>query len=268
MNDRTIPAQRRNEILAQLEKDQFVRVSFLSESMGVSEATARRDLEAMEKQGLVERTHGGAILSHRMVVEPDFSTSESAHAYEKECIGAVAARLVESGDMIFINFGTTNAHVARALRTRTELENVTVITNNLSVLFELQNVPQFHLVCLGGHFRKLSNSLVGLLTLNCLEGMFANKSFIGVDGISFKYGCTTPVETDSQISRKMIDNTHGKVIVVADHSKWGVVSNYQVTPLESISTLVSNQGISDEAMKILDEFSVEVIIAPNDIERN
>jgi DeoR/GlpR family transcriptional regulator of sugar metabolism len=263
MNDRTIPAQRRYEILEHLDKNQFVRVSFLSERMEVSEATIRRDLEVMEKQGLVERTHGGAILSHQMMIEPDFSTSESAHAHEKECIGAAAARLVESGDTLFINFGTTNAQVAHALRSRSDLENVTVITNNLGVIFQLQNVPQYQLICLGGNFRQLSNSFAGMLTQTSLDGMFATKSFIGVDGISFKFGCTTPVETDAQISRKMIDNTHGKVIIVADHSKWGVVSSYLVTPLESVSTLVSDQSISDEAMKILDEFSVEVIIATN-----
>lgn len=263
MNDRTIPAQRRKEILGRLDTNQFVRVSYLSEGLSVSEATIRRDLEVMEKQGLVERTHGGAILSQRMVVEPDFSISTGAHAHEKECIGATAARLVESGDTLFINFGTTNAQVARALRARTDLENVTIITNNLSVILELQNVPQYQVICLGGNFRHLSNSFVGMLTQTSLEGMFTTKSFIGVDGISIKFGCTTPVEMDAQISRKMIENTHGKVIVVADHSKWGVVSNYLVTPLDSVSTLVSDQGISEEATNILDELSVEVIIAPN-----
>lgn len=260
MKDRSIPAQRRNEILFQLEKDRFIRSSTLSEILSVSEATLRRDLEIMEKQGVIERTHGGAMTSHRMQSEPAFSASTEAYSHEKELIGAAAAGLVESGETIFINFGSTNTQVARHLKYRSELTDVTVITNNISVLGELQNEPGFNIICLGGRFRSQSNSLVGALTLRGIDGIYASKAFIGVDGISLKYGCTTPVDTDAEISQKMIENTNGQIIVVADNSKWGVVSNFQVVALSRISMLITDDKLSAGAKKILEEIPIQVIL--------
>jgi len=261
MTDRSIPAQRRNDILFQLEKDQFVRSSTLSEILGVSEATVRRDLEIMEKEGVIERTHGGALLSHLMQSEPDFSTSKETFSYEKECIGAAAADRVESSDTIFMNFGTTTAQVARQLKNRSELSDVTVITNNISVLLELQNSPAFNIICLGGHYRSQSNSLVGGLTIKTMDGVYASKAFIGVDGISLKFGCTTPVETDAEISRRMIENTNGQTIIVADNSKWGVVSNFKVVGISRISTWITDDKLAADARKILEDIPVEVVIA-------
>lgn len=259
MKDKSIPAQRRNEILFQLEKDRFIRSSTLSEVLSVSEATLRRDLEILEKQGIIERTHGGAMISHRMQNEPAFSASTETFSGEKELIGATAASLVESRDTIFINFGTTNTQVARSLKNRTDLTDVTVITNNISVVLELQNESAFNIICLGGHYRSHSNSLVGALTLKGIDGIYASKAFIGVDGISLKYGCTTPVETDAEISQKMIENTNGQIIVVADNSKWGVVSNYRVVDLERISMLVTDNKLSSDARKTLDEMPIQVL---------
>jgi DeoR family transcriptional regulator of aga operon len=261
MKDRSIPAQRRNEILYQLEKNRFIRSSTLSEILSVSEATLRRDLEIMERQGAIERTHGGAMISHRMQTEPAFTASTSTFSSEKESIGAVAAALVESGETIFINFGTTNTQVARCLKNRSDLSNVTVITNNISVLLELQNEPAFDIICLGGRYRSKSNSLVGTLTLKGLDGIYASKAFIGVDGISLKCGCTTPVETDAEISQKMIDNTNGQIIVVADNSKWGVICNFRVVALNRVSMLITDEHLPSDARKILEVIPIKVIIA-------
>ena len=131
MNDtstRLIPAQRRSAIQEYLSIHEFARSSTLSELMGVSEATIRRDLEWLERHGSIERTHGGAILSQRMRMEPAFNKSIKVHPLEKRWIGRAAALLVESGDTIFLNFGTTTAQVVSHLRERTDLTNVTIIT--------------------------------------------------------------------------------------------------------------------------------------------
>lgn len=261
MKDRSIPAQRRTEILDQLEKNGFIRSSTLSEILAVSEATLRRDLEIMERQGVIERTHGGAMISHRMQIEPVFSASKETYSSQKELIGAAAAALVESGETIFINFGTTNTQVARFLKNRPNLSNVTVITNNISVLQELQNESAFEIICLGGQYRSRSNSLVGTLTLKCLDGIYASRAFIGADGISLKCGCTTPVETDAEISKRMIENTNGQVIVVADSSKWGVISNFRVVALNRISALITDGQLPADAGKILEAIPIRVVRA-------
>jgi DeoR/GlpR family transcriptional regulator of sugar metabolism len=261
MTNQSIPAQRRIDIYSLLEKNQFVRSSKLSQLLNVSEATIRRDLEIMEKMGIIERSHGGAMISHRMQIEPAFSESQETHFFEKERIGAAAAELVCSGDTIFMNFGTTNTQVARHLKQRNELRNVTVITNNISILLELQDTPSFNIICLGGLFRSQSNSLVGTFTMNTLNGIYASKAFIGVDSISPKYGCTTPVDTEAEISKKMIEHTQGQIIIVADSSKWGGVSNFKVTSLDRISTLVTDDKLAQEGRKILENIPIEVIIA-------
>jgi len=261
VKDRSIPAQRRIEILEQLEKNGFIRSSTLSEILSVSEATLRRDLDIMERQGAIERTHGGAMISRRMQTEPVFSAGKETFSRQKELIGAAAAALVEPGETIFINFGATSTQVARCLKSRAGLSNVTVITNNISVLQELQNESAFDIICLGGQYRSRSHSLVGTLTLKCLDGIYASRAFIGVDGISLKCGCTTPVETDAEISRRMIENTNGQVVVVADSSKWGVVSNFRVAALNRISALITDGQFPSDAARILEAVPIQVAIA-------
>lgn len=261
MYKNTLPVQRRAEILNHLKKNQFIRNSLLCEILNVSEATIRRDLEAMEKEGLVERTHGGAVFSHHMKLEPTYESSSEFHYEEKDAIGEATAKLLSSGDTVFINFGTTNTQVAKHLKKRNDLEDVTIITNNINVLFELQNSPGFKIILLGGNYRNHSHSSVGMITMRSLEGLHANKAIIGVDGISYKFGCTTPVETDAEISQKMIENTNGQLFIVADSSKWGVVSNYRVAPLKKISTLITDINFPIEAIKLLQNVSVDVIVA-------
>jgi DeoR family fructose operon transcriptional repressor len=261
MPNNSLPAQRRNDILNYLKKNQFIRNSVLCDILNVSEATIRRDLEVMEKEGLIERTHGGAIVSHHLHLEPAFDSSSEFHFREKDAIGANAANQIQTGDTVFINFGTTNTQVARHLKSRTDLEDVTIVTNNISVLQELQNSPAYKIILLGGNYRSHSHSLVGMLTMKSLEGIFACKAIIGVDGISLKYGCTTPVETDAEISQKMIENTNGQIFIVADSSKWGVVSNFKVTSLKKISALITDYNFSKDSIKVLQNIPIDVLIS-------
>ena len=263
MNDtstRLIPAQRRSAIQEYLSIHEFARSSTLSELMGVSEATIRRDLEWLERHGSIERTHGGAILSQRMRMEPAFNKSIKVHPLEKRWIGRAAAQLVESGDTIFLNFGTTTAQVVSHLRERTDLTNVTIITNNVSAAMEAGD-SHLEVVLVGGYYRSHSNSVAGHFAARILSKVFANKAFIGVDGISPKIGCTTPASAEAEVSRLMIESTRGQVIVVADHSKWGVVSNFLVAPLNQIDTLIIDRGISKKALSVLEDQAVQVIIA-------
>ncbi|MEA4908478.1 MAG: DeoR/GlpR transcriptional regulator [Chloroflexi bacterium] len=261
MLERSIPIQRRNDILAQLEQNRFVRSSTLSRLLNASEATIRRDLAILEEEGLIERTHGGAMVSHRMQAEPAFSASKQNRLPEKEHIGAAAAQMVRSGETIFLNFGTTTTQVARFLKQRDDLQDVTVVTNNISVLQELQSNPAFQIICLGGYYRTHSQSFVGTMTVRAMEGILAGQAFIGVDGVSPRYGCTTPVESDAEISRQMIENTTGNVVLVADSSKWGVVSKFRVAPLQRIGRWITDAGLPGEANEILEGAPVEIVLA-------
>jgi DeoR family fructose operon transcriptional repressor len=117
------------------------------------------------------------------------------------------------------------------------------------------------LILLGGSFRSRANSVVGRFAADVLRQVYASKAFIGVDGISLKHGCTTPISAEAEIARLMIERTRGTVVVVADHSKWGVVSNFEVAPLDRVHMLVTDDRLDTDARAELSGQISEVLIA-------
>lgn len=257
MTKQLIPAQRHERIRGHLGTQKAVSNAELGELLGVSEATIRRDLELLEKQGVLERTHGGAILSQRMMLEPEYAARALAHPEEKRSIGATAATLIEDGDTIFVNSGTTATQVIRNIPSGAK---VTVVTNNLSAALEIHEVG-FELILLGGTFYPRSNAVVGHFAAENLRRMNANKTFIGADGISLKYGYTVPSNPEADLVRLMIERTHGSVIVVADHSKWGVISNFEVAKIDEVHLLVTDDKFSARARAELEARNIKVILA-------
>lgn len=229
----------------------------LRELLGTSDATVRRDLEWLESRQILERTHGGAILSRRMQLEPAYHSSASTHPLEKEAIGAAAAALIEEGDSVFVNSGTTATQVIRHVRSSA---NITVVTNNVIAALETAGAA-FKLILVGGAFRSSANSVAGHFATQTLRQVSASKAFIGVDGISLKYGCTTPIGAEAEIARLMIERTQGAVVVVADHGKWGVVSNFEIAPIERVDVLITDEGLDAGAREELLARAVDVRLA-------
>ena len=252
-----IPAQRREMIRDYAESHQIVRSVDLTDLLDVSEATVRRDLEWLESQGILERTHGGAILSRHLPGEPEYRSSVLAHTTEKHRIGAAAAALVEDGDIIFVNSGSTTTQVIRNLN---PAKRITVVTNNVSAALEVQE-NGFEVILIGGVLRPRANSTVGAYGIETLKHIYANKTFVGVDDISLKYGCTVPVHSEAEIMQKMIERTHGLVTIVADRSKWSVVSSFEVASIDQIHCLVTDGGFDALGREELTARSIEVIIA-------
>ncbi|MGH2607394.1 MAG: DeoR/GlpR family DNA-binding transcription regulator [Anaerolineales bacterium] len=257
-----IPAQRRQKIRQYLEDQGIAQSAALGELLGVSEATVRRDLERLEKEG-VERTHGGAMLSQRLPKEPAYARSALAHPEEKRRIGRAAAELVEPGDTIFVNSGTTTTQFVRALRGRPALAGLTVVTNSLSAALEARE-GGWETILVGGSFRPISNSVVGRFAVETLRQIYAAKAFLGVDGISLKFGCTTPISGEAEVARQMIEHARGSVVIVADHSKWGVVSNFPLASLDEIDVLVADDGLAPQWRRELEARRVSVRIAESE----
>lgn len=252
-----IPAQRRKQIQEYLSIHRIARNTDLSQMLDASEATIRRDLEWLENEGLIQRTHGGAMLSQRLDSEAEYRLRAKSFSEEKHCIGEVAASLVEDGDTIFINSGTTTTQVIHHLRNSSD---ITVVTNNLIAVLETGEVG-YELILLGGTFQHKSNSVAGLFALTNLSQIYANKVFIGVDGINIKYGCTVPSIAEAELVRLMIERTHGDIIVVADHSKWGVISNFEVAKIEQIHKLITDSRFESGAQLALRSRSVEILFS-------
>ncbi|MDY6875425.1 MAG: DeoR/GlpR family DNA-binding transcription regulator [Chloroflexota bacterium] len=257
MNRPLIPAQRRERIREYLEVFQVVRSVDLCNTLGVSEATIRRDLEWLENEGVLERTHGGAIRSQWMRFEPEYAHRAQIHSEEKRRIGALAATLIEDGDVVFINSGTTTTQLISHICSDVD---ATVITNNMSAALEIGETG-FELILLGGSFQPRSNSVAGRFAIDNLNQVYADKAFIGVDGISLKYGCTMPANAEAEVVHLMLKRTCGPIVMVADHSKWGVVSNFEVATLDQIRRLVTDDGLAPAARAELEARSVEILIA-------
>jgi DeoR family fructose operon transcriptional repressor len=257
MSKQLIPAERRKLIRDRVHAARVVSNPELCRLLNVSEATVRRDLEWLEKQGVLERSHGGASLSQRVKLEPGYAARALAHPEEKASIGAAAAALIEEGDTIFVNAGTTATQVIRNIPSGMK---VTVVTNNLSAALEV-HAEEIELILLGGTLYPRTNAVVGHFAADNLRRMNANKTFIGADGISLKYGYTVPSNPEAELVRLMIERTHGAVIVVADHSKWGVVSNFEVAQIDEVQMLVTDAQFGADARAELEARNVKVIVS-------
>jgi DeoR family fructose operon transcriptional repressor len=260
MSKSLIPAQRHLLIREYLEIHHIARNTDLSEMLGASEATVRRDLEMLESQGIVERTHGGAVLTQRMPTEPAYVHSALAHPEEKRCIGQAAAALIRDGETVLVNSGTTTAEALRHMRNRKDLARLVIITNNIMAATEDWD-SAIEVLLLGGSFRSRSHSVVGRFATDMLRQVGADTCFIGVDGISLKYGVTTPSNVEAEIAQLMIERTRGRVVIVADHSKWGVVSNFEIATIDQIHALVVDGGLPAASRAELEARAVEVVVA-------
>lgn len=252
-----IPAQRRERIQDYLAVHQIARIADLCALLETSEATIRRDLEWLEGEGFLERTHGGAIVNQRLTAEPEYLQRLQKNPDEKKMIGALAASLIEDGDIVFINSGTTTTQVIHHVRANA---GISVFTNNLNAALEIGEAGFRHHL-LGGEYQPVSKSTAGRFALENLRQVYADKSIIGVDGISLKHGCTVPTNAEAEVVRAMIERTKGQVIVAADHSKWGVVSNFQVASIDDIDKFVTDEKFDSSAMEELSAHSVETLIA-------
>jgi DeoR family fructose operon transcriptional repressor len=257
MSKPLIPAQRRERIQEYLSMHKIARTIDLCDLLETSEATVRRDLEWLEEEGILERTHGGAALSQRMIFEPEYQHRVQLHPDQKRAIGALAAALIEPGDIVFINSGTTTTQVIEQIPTHSE---ITVFTNNLNATIEMV-APGYHYYLVGGEYQSRSRSLSGRFAVENLKQIYANKAILGVDGFSLKHGCTVPTMNEAEVVRQMIERTMGQIILVADHSKWGVVSNFPVAGMNEIDILVTDDQFDQAAIESLDPNSIKTLIA-------
>ena len=257
MSKPLIPAQRRERIQEYLVTHKIVRMDDLVALLDTSEATVRRDLEWLEREGVVERTHGGAILSQRLTLEPEYLQRAQKHPEEKRLIGELAASLIEDNDVVFINSGTTTTQVIRHIRADA---GITVFSNNVYAALEMGEAGFKHHL-LGGEFQPHSNSVAGRFASDNLRQVYADKAILGVDGVSLLHGCTVPSNAEAEVIKQMIERTQGKIFIVADSSKWGVVSNFQVATIDEIDKLITDEEFDPLAFETLTARSVEGLVA-------
>lgn len=227
---------RRSQIVDKITEEHMVKVSDLMQEFNVSIETIRRDLEYLEKRGYLRRVYGGAVLDGFYGQEPSYERREVINYPEKQAIAARTCELIDDGDSVFIDVGTTTLEVAHCLSTR---KNLTVITNATLVAQTLISNESCRVILLGGELRRGELSVSGSLCNANIQLFNANKAVIGVGGITIEKGITDYHLEEANIRRSMINRAE-KVIAVADHSKFGVTALNYICEITRINTLVTD----------------------------
>jgi DeoR/GlpR family transcriptional regulator of sugar metabolism len=251
--------QRQQLILDEVARSGAVKVADLVSELGVSDMTIRRDISELAGQGLVDRVHGGAALPRMASVhEPGFATKATQQVAAKTAIARAAAALVPPGSSLGISGGTTTLLVATELL---DVPDLTVITNSLPVGDELyRNRRVEQAVLLTGGMRTPSDALGGPLAVAALQGIHLDLFVLGVHGLDPRAGLTCPNLLETQTNRAMIEASR-RILVVADHSKWGIVGLQTIARLTEVDILVTDDGIDDGARETLAGLVGELIVA-------
>jgi DeoR family transcriptional regulator, aga operon transcriptional repressor len=245
-------SDRLDTILARLSEQGSVAVTGLARDLGVSMATIRRDLELLESQRLLSRTHGGAV-SHGVLYELPLRYRAGRHEAEKHRIAEAAATRLGDARVVGLTGGTTTTEVARRLAGRT----LTVVTNALNIASELAVRPNLKLVVTGGVARPESYELVGPLADATLDGLNIDVVFVGVDGAS-RAGMTTHHEVEAHTNRRMIERAR-RVVVVCDASKIGRSALAVICPAREVDELITDGTASEPGLDELRAAGVHVI---------
>ncbi len=251
-----ISVERHALILKHLHAEGKVLVTELSNLLQVSEVTVRSDLDQLSRKGLILRTHGGAVKSDLLVQDAPIFEKTKKHKSDKEHIAIAAAALVNDGETITIDSGSTTWELAKHLKPK---RNLTIITNSLPIARELSLVPNLVVIVAGGSVRRESLSIVGPHTEALLREHFADKLFLGVDGFDVQSGLTTPNLDEARVNRLMIDMAR-EVIVVTDSSKFGRRSMCLIVPTKRIHKVITDAGIPQTDLETLQAMGIEVIV--------
>ena len=243
---------RHNEIISVLGERDSASVSELSKLLGVSEVTVRSDLNSLAQTGLVRRTRGG-VARPLGISERPLEESSKQQASVKRRIGEAAAGMVQDGQTVFLDVGSTTTEIARHLSP--SLRGVTVVTNGLNIALELERLPGRHIIVTGGSLRRLQHSLVSPYALELLGRIRADILFLGCNGVHAQHGVTNANFDEAEVKTRMAEYASA-VVVVADQSKLGVVSRAHLLPLSGVSTLITGrQATSEQLSPLLPELA-------------
>ncbi len=249
-------ADRLRAILEVIDAEISVGVDRLAAPLAVSAATIRRDLAHLASQGLVTRSHGGAVRVNSATEVPVYYRG-GTFAAEKRRIGAMAASMDGHPMVVGITGGTTTMEIARALALR---EGLTVVTNALDIGYELARRPNIRLVLTGGVCRPSSFELSGPIAESTLEGYHLDIAFVGVDGIDAVAGCTTHDDVEANANKALVSRAQ-RVVVVADHSKIGRIAFASICSLAAVDVLVTDDGADPRAIEHLEAEGLHVVLA-------
>ncbi len=264
-NQNLLAEQRRALIVDEVRRRGGVRVNELTRKLGVSDMTVRRDLDTLARQGVLEKVHGGAVpVVEASTHEPGFEVKSALELTAKEDIARTAAALVAPGTAIALSGGTTTYALAHHLL---DVPELTVVTNSVRVADVFHTAQRgagqrqgLATVVLTGGVRTPSDSLVGPVADQAIAALHFDVLFLGVHGISVTAGLSTPNLAEAETNRRLVRSAR-RVVVVADHTKWGTVGLSSFASLDQVDTLVTDAGLPVEARAEIAESLPRLIVA-------
>lgn len=251
---RDLAPKRLEQLRGILGQDRVVRVEELTEQLGVSSATIRRDLGELEKLGEVQRVYGGAVSTGGRLDEPLFDDKTSVAAAEKRRIAEAAAKYIKPNDTIYLDGGSTVLELARLLKDRS---NLTIVTNSLRAAVELAGRGP-RLILVGGELRRLAQTTVGPLTRFMIQELHVDTAFMGTIGLSLEEGLTTTDPMEAYTKELVMEHAR-EVILLADSSKAHKISFTRAGRLEKVRTIITDQQFDRKLSKDLRKRGVEVV---------
>jgi DeoR/GlpR family transcriptional regulator of sugar metabolism len=235
-----------------------VEVNQLAKDLGVSPMTIRRDLQRMYEKGLIERTHGGALLAReRNLLQPPVLLRLYERAEEKKAIASAVAKMINHGEKIYIAAGTTTYWVAKAIANRDDL---TVVTNSLPVANLLAHSENMEVIVVGGFLRRNEYSMIGHFSETMVRDLHLDKVIMGIGGIDPEHGLTNAYPEEMMMDRSYM-NISKNIIVVADHTKIGRVTTSRTADITAVRMIVTSKLAPVEIVESIRQRGVEVILA-------
>lgn len=249
--------ERRREIVELLEIEGRVRVEELAHRFDVSEVTIRKDLSDLEERGLLQRTHGGAVLAHKSRFNPSFLEKRKLHAAEKRAIAEAALSHIHEGDTVILDAGSTTLALAQLMQDR--FRHLTVLTCSVPIALELAHTS-WDLILIGGQMRQHSLAVIGPSAVEMLGHYHADKAFLGATGVTLRDGYSTPNPHDAQLKRAIICAADAAYILT-DSSKLGHAVLASYARLEDTKLLITDNRAAPEFLDALDKRNIAYLLA-------
>ncbi|HGY55340.1 MAG TPA: DeoR/GlpR transcriptional regulator [Caldithrix abyssi] len=248
-----LSAERRAAIKQKVETQRRVLIQELCREFDTTPVTIRKDLDVLEKEGVLTRVHGGGILNQTIMTDLSISEKENIHLKEKERIAAFAEKLIHDRDIVILDSGFTAVHIARRLKLRSGIK---IITGGLNVANEIVGSDN-ELVLTGGVFNKTTFGLSGRFAENVIANTVADKLFLGVDGIDLDKGLTAYNYEEAKLNSLMI-HAASEVILIADSSKFGKKAMAFICGLDEIDRIITDKGIQPKYLDELNKRHIQI----------
>ncbi|SFJ52382.1 transcriptional regulator, DeoR family [Halobacillus dabanensis] len=248
--------ERRNLIVSHLQQEKRLTVKHLANKLNVSEATLRTDLNLLEEEGLLTRTHGGAVLNENEPPKNNFSDRAMRNIDYKKSITRKAVELISRKDCILLDASTTSLELARIIKEKET--KLTVVTNGISTALELKENPSINVILIGGIARMGSMGLEGLLGKNVLDEINIEMMFTSASGFTLEDGLSDFNVYEVELKKVMVQKAK-KVIALLDHTKIGTSSIAPFASIDEIDKIITDEDIPNEILQLLKDSNIDII---------